>query len=141
LIELSFDFDPNALKTTAKVDGNDYVLSGEKVFVPFAKDAEALIVYANLGGVTQGFIVPKDAAGLSISTEREKLMGLNALSMYRVKLEDVKIPASHRLGGASGHDFDLILSAMRIASAAAAVGVANSSFEYAKTQKNVMPSA
>jgi acyl-CoA dehydrogenase len=132
LIELSFDFDPNALKTTAKADGSDYVLSGEKVFVPFAKDAEAIIVYANLNGVTQGFIVPKDAAGLSISADREKLMGLNALPMYRVKLEDVKIPASNRLGGASGHDFELIVSAMRIASAAAAVGVANSSFEYAK---------
>lgn len=129
LMEMSFDFDPNALKTTAKAEGNKYVLNGEKIFVPFAKDAEALIVYANLDGVTQGFIVEKGSAGLSVSDEREKLMGLNALPMYRVKLENV--PAS-RLGGASGHDFELILSAMRVASAAAAVGVARSSFEYAK---------
>jgi alkylation response protein AidB-like acyl-CoA dehydrogenase len=129
LIEYSFDFDPNALKTTAKVNGDNYTLNGEKIFVPYAKDAEALIVYANLDGATQGFIVQKEAAGLSVSEEREKVMGLNALPMYRIKLENV--PAS-RLGGASGHDFELILASMRIASAAAALGVARSSFEYAR---------
>lgn len=129
LMEMSFDFDPNALKTTAKAEGDNYILNGEKIFVPFAKDAEALIVYANLNGVTQGFIVEKGSAGLSVSDEREKVMGLNALPMYRVKLENV---SAQRLGGASGHDFGLILDAMRVASAAAAVGVARSSFEYAK---------
>lgn len=131
LIEYSFDFDPNALRTTAKAEGADYVLHGEKAFVPFAKDAEAMIVYANLNGVTQGFIVPKDAAGLSIG-EREKLMGLNALPLHRVKLDNVKVPATNRLGGASGHDFGLVLSAMRVASASAALGVAKASFEYSK---------
>lgn len=129
LVEYAFDFDPTALKTTAKAEGGSFILNGEKAFVPFAKDTEALIVYANLDGVTQGFIVKKEAAGLSISDEREKAMGLNALPMYRVKLENV---TAERLGGASGHDFELILSAMRVASAAAAVGVARSSFEYAK---------
>ncbi|HRQ23902.1 MAG TPA: acyl-CoA dehydrogenase family protein, partial [Anaerolineales bacterium] len=128
-IEMSFDFDPNALKTTAKPEGDGFVLSGEKIFVPFAKDAEAMVVYANLDGSTQGFIVKKGSVGLSISEEREKVMGLNALPMYRVKLENV---SASRLGGASGHDFELILSAMRIASASAAVGVARSSFEYSK---------
>jgi acyl-CoA dehydrogenase len=132
LIEYSFDFDANALKTTAKMSGGDYVISGEKAFVPFAKDAEAMIVYADLDGAAQGFIVPKGAAGLSIADEREQLMGLNALPMYRIKLDDVKVPASNRLGGASGHDFELILASMRIASASAAVGVAKASFEYAK---------
>lgn len=129
LIEYSFNFDPNELKTTANAEGGSYVLNGEKAFVPFAKDAEALIVYANLNGVTQGFIVKKEAAGLSISDEREKLMGLNALPMYRAKLENV---TAERLGGASGHDFGLILDAMRVASAATALGVAKSSLDYAK---------
>ncbi|MBL8079243.1 MAG: acyl-CoA dehydrogenase family protein [Anaerolineales bacterium] len=129
LMEMSFDFDAHSLKTTAKADGEQYVLNGEKIFVPFAKDAEAMVVYANFNGVTQGFIVAKGSTGLVVSEEREKLMGLNALPMYRVKLENV---TASRLGGASGHDFELILAAMRIASAAAAVGVAKSSFEYAK---------
>ncbi|MCA1899487.1 MAG: acyl-CoA dehydrogenase family protein [Chloroflexi bacterium] len=131
LIEYVFDFDPTALKTTATADGGDYVLSGEKAFVPFAKDAEAMIVYASLDGKTQGFIVPKGAAGLSVADEREKLMGLNALPMYRVKLDGVKVPAAKRLGGEAGHDFELILASMRIASASAAVGVAKASLEYA----------
>ena len=130
LIEYAFDFDANDLRTIAKSSGDDYVLNGEKAFVPFAKDAKAILVYANLDGKTQGFIVPKGAAGLTIADEREMLMSLNALPLYRVKLDSVKVPASNRLGGASGHDFELILASMRIASAAAAVGVARASLEY-----------
>jgi acyl-CoA dehydrogenase len=91
-----------------------------------------MIVYANLDGHTQGFVVEKGAVGLNISTEREKLMSLNALPLYRVKLDNVKVPASNRLGGASGHDFELLLASMRLASASAALGVANAAFEYAR---------
>jgi alkylation response protein AidB-like acyl-CoA dehydrogenase len=98
--------------------------------VPFAKDAEALLIYANLDGRTQGFLVEKGAAGLTVSEEREKLMSLNALPLYRVRLENVKVSASNRLGGADGHDFEPILASMRVATAAAAVGVANAAFEY-----------
>ena len=132
LIEYAFDFDPHQLSTTAVPKNEEYVLNGEKAFVPFAKDAEMLLVYADLDGQTQGFIVPKDAAGLTVSDEREKLMSLNALPMYRVKLDNVKIPVANRLGGASGMDFELVLASMRVATAAAAVGVANAAFEYSK---------
>ncbi len=130
LIEYVFDFDPNNLKTSAYESGDVFILNGEKAFVPFARDAEAILVYANLGGTTQGFIVPRNTPGLTISEEREKLMSLNALPMYRVRLDSVKIPASNRLGGASGHDFEPILASMRVATAAAAVGVANAAFDY-----------
>lgn len=141
LIEYAFDFDPNALKTSATHtlapgasagEGDEYVLNGEKAFVPFARDAKGMIVYADLDGKTQGFIVPKGIAGLTVVEEREKLMSLNALPLYRVKLENVKVPASNRLGGASGHDFGPVLASMRIASASAAIGVAKASFEYSK---------
>lgn len=132
LIEYALDFDPLELKTTAKVDGDSYVLDGEKAFVPFAKDAEAMIVYANLDGVTQGFIVPKGIAGLSVGEEAEKLMSLHALPTYRVKLEGVKVPKANRLGGEHGHDFQPILAAMRVALAALAVGVARAAFKYSK---------
>jgi alkylation response protein AidB-like acyl-CoA dehydrogenase len=130
LIEYAFDFDPNALRTTATLDGEEYVLTGEKAFVPFAKDAEAILVYADLNGQTQAFIVEKGAAGLSVGEEREKLMSLKALPLYRLHLDSVKIPASARLGGVAGHDFELILASMRLATATAAVGVANAAFEY-----------
>jgi len=130
LIEYQFDFDPNELNTTATLKGDEYILNGEKAFVPFAKDAKMLLVYAKLDGQTQGFILPKDAAGLTVSDEREKLMSLNALPMYRVKLDNVKVPAANRLGGASGMDFELVLASMRVANASVALGVANAAFEY-----------
>lgn len=132
LIEYTFDFDPTSLKTRATANGDQFILNGEKAFVPFAKDSEAMLVYADLDGRTQGFIIPKGTEGLTISDEREKLMSLNALPLYRVKLDSVKVPASNRLGGASGHDFEPILASMRVATAAAAVGVANAAFEYSK---------
>lgn len=130
LIEYAFDFDPNALKTVATLKDDKYVLNGEKAFVPFAKDAEEILVYASLDGQTQGFIVSKNSAGLTVSDEREKLMGLNALPLYRVNLDHVEVLPSNRLGGESGHDFEPVLASMRVATAAAAVGVANAAFEY-----------
>jgi alkylation response protein AidB-like acyl-CoA dehydrogenase len=132
LIEYAFDFDPTALKTTATLKGDEYVISGEKAYVPFAKNAEAMIVYAALDGVTQGFIVSKAAPGLTVQEEAEKMMGLNALPTYRVKLDGVKVPQANRLGGASGHDFERILASMRVGNAAAALGVARAAFEYAR---------
>ncbi len=132
LIEYAFDFDPNALKTTAALKGEDYILHGEKAFVPFAKDAKTILVYADLNGKTQGFIMPCDTAGLTVVDEREKLMSLNALPLYRVKLDSVKVPVSNRLGGDSGHHFEPILASMRLATAATAIGVANAAFEYAR---------
>jgi len=107
-------------------------LTGEKAFVPFAKEAEAMLVYANLDGNTQGFIVPKTAAGLEVRNEAEKLMSLNALPTYRVKLEGVKVPKANRLGGEAGHDFQPILAAMRLALASMAIGVARAAFEYSR---------
>jgi alkylation response protein AidB-like acyl-CoA dehydrogenase len=130
LIEYTFDFDPNALKTTATLQGEEYILHGEKAFVPFAKDAEAILVYANLDGQTQAFIVEKGAAGIRIIDEREKLMSLNALPLYRLELDHVSVSVANRLGGAAGHDFAPILAALRLATAAMAVGVAKAAFEY-----------
>src|SRR5215207_5602890 len=97
LIEYAFDFDPNILKTMASAIDAYFILNGEKAFVPFANEAEAILVYADLNGKTQGFIIPKGTEGLTISEEREKLMSLNALPLYRVKLDSVKIPVANQL--------------------------------------------
>ncbi len=132
LLEYKFDFDPNALATTAECQDGSYVLNGEKAFVPFAADAKALLVYANLGGQTQGFIVPAGTDGLTVSTEPEKLTGLRAMPMHRVQLNRVRVPAENRLGGTAGHDFTNLLASMQVAQAAAAVGVARAAFEYAR---------
>ena len=132
LIEYALDFDPLEPKTTAKAEGDSYVLTGEKAFVPYAKESDALIVYANLDGNTQGFIVPKGVAGLSVGEEAEKLMSLNALPTYRVMLDGVKVPKANRLGGENGHDFEPVLASMRLAQSAMAIGVAKAAFEYSR---------
>ena len=127
LIEKSFDFDPGDLKTTAVADGDDFVLNGAKTYVPYADGAEAMIVYANVDGVTQGFVVPGDAEGLTVSEEANKLMSLKALPMYDVTLENVRVPAANRLEG----DFNAVMAASRVALSAMAVGVAKASLDYA----------
>lgn len=130
MIEPRFDFDPNDLETMAKEDGDNYIISGEKCYVPYADEAKAIIVYANLSGETQGFILPASLDGLVVG-EREMLMGINAYPVFKVSLTDVKVPKSNRLGGVKGHEFAPILDASRIALAAMAVGMAKAAFEYA----------
>lgn len=127
LIEPVFDFDPHALQTTARLDDASYILNGVKAWVPFAQDAPAMVVFANQAGETRAFIVPAGAAGLRVG-EREKLMSLNALPLYRVHLEGVRVPASALLPG----DFSPILAYLRVANGALAVGLAQAAFEYAR---------
>jgi alkylation response protein AidB-like acyl-CoA dehydrogenase len=127
LIESSYDFDPNDLKTTARLDGADYVLDGAKTCVPYAAEAETLIVYARLDGETRAFIVPSKAQGLAVS-ERIKLMSLNALPLYDLTLTGVRVPLANKLDG----DFTTILASMRVTNAALALGVAQAAFEYAR---------
>jgi alkylation response protein AidB-like acyl-CoA dehydrogenase len=132
LVEYAYDFDPNDLRTAAARSGDGYVLNGEKAFVPFAGEAPFILVYAALDGATQGFLVPRDADGLKVLEEPEKLLGLHALPMHRVKLKEVKVPAANRLGAEAGFDFGQVLAAMRVASAAAGVGLARAAFEYSR---------
>lgn len=131
MIESNYDFDPNELQTVAEEDGQDYVITGEKSYVPYAADTEALLVYARLGDATQGFIIPKDAPGLEVG-DRQKLMGINALPLYSLKLDHVRVPRSNRLGGPDGHDFAPIIDASRVAMAGLALGLSRAAFEYAR---------
>lgn len=127
LVEPSFDFDPNDLKTSAVLDGDDYLLDGLKTYVPFAAQAKSMLVYASLDGETRGFVVPASAAGLSIS-ERIKLMSLNALPLYQVTLKGVRVPKANLLAG----DFGPVLASMRVTNAALAVGVAKAALDYSR---------
>jgi len=131
LIEYYYDFDPNDLRTTADQEGNDYIIRGEKVNVPFAKEAKAMLVYARLEGKTQGFIIPQGTNGVQVG-ERHKLLGMHALPNYPVRFDDVHVPKINRLGGEAGHEFAPILDASRIAIAALAVGLSRASYEYSR---------
>ena len=129
LMETGIGFNPYALKTTAVLKDGSYVLSGAKCNVPYAAEAEWVLVYASLDGASQAFLVKKDTPGFIVK-EREQNVGMCAYPMYAVELKDCAIPASQRLGGDKGCDFSLLLSASRTALAAMAVGLARAALEY-----------
>ena len=131
LIEPRFDFDPNSLLTGARLEGNEYVLNGEKCYVPLAAGADFLLVYAAENGNSQGFIVERGTKGLKIG-EREKNMGINALATYELSFDDCRVPEENRLGGPDGCDFNRIMNCSRVALSAMAVGVAKAAFEYSR---------
>jgi acyl-CoA dehydrogenase len=129
LIEPTFDFDPNDLRTTAVEQGGEYVLNGKKIYVPYAYNYQGMIVYANLDGKTQGFIVEKGTPGVEVGV-RDKVMGLRALQLYQVELVDVHVPKANRLGGEAGHDFAPILASQQLAMASMAVGLSRAALDY-----------
>jgi alkylation response protein AidB-like acyl-CoA dehydrogenase len=131
LLEPGIAFDANDLKTTAAPDGDNLRLNGTKAYVPLAAESKHILVYARntTSGCTEAYIVQKDTVNIE---KRELLMGLRALPLYRVHFNDVTIPASARLGGAVGIDFNTLLNRQRVALAALAVGVARGAFQYAR---------
>ena len=129
-LEPDFDFYPGEMRTTARVQNGGYVLNGVKAMVPFADQAEGLLVYAAEDGATQAFIVPIGTKGLKV-LEREKLLGIQAFPTYGLALEGVELPADSRLGGEQGMDFDTVLAASQVAMAALAVGLSRGAHEYA----------
>jgi acyl-CoA dehydrogenase len=131
LIESKFDFDPYDLSTQAVLAKDSYHITGEKVYVPFAKEAKSFLVYANLDGQTQGFIVPAGADGLHIG-DLQLLMGIHAFPVYKISLDNVKVPLENRLGGAAGHSMDPIMDASRIALASMAIGLSRAALEYSR---------
>ena len=130
VVEPRWDFDASHPATRAERDGADWVLSGEKCFVPLAARAEVILVYATTADGLAAFLVERGAKGLAVG-EREKNMGLKALETFPVRLENVRVTAAARLGG-DGADVQPLLDASRVASAAAAVGVARAAFDYAR---------
>jgi len=131
LIEPHFGFDPCSLLTIARPEGNEYVLNGEKCYVPLAAEADFLLVYAAENGSSQGFIIEKGTKGLEIG-EREKNMGIKALATYELSLKNCRVPKENRLGGPKGCDFNRIINCSRVALSAMAVGVAKAAFEYSR---------
>jgi acyl-CoA dehydrogenase len=129
-IEPKFDFYPGEMDTTAKLTGDSYILNGEKAMVPYADKAEVFLVFANLSGKTQAFIVPSDAEGIEIG-DREGLLGIQALPTYRLKINDLKVPKDSRVGADNGFDPEVVIASSNVAVAALGIGVARAAYEYA----------
>lgn len=130
-IEPQFDFHPLDMRTTASVEDSEYVLNGEKVVVPFADQAEAFLIFANLDGQTQAFHVPPETAGLTVG-EREALLGIQALPTFKLSLENVRVPLASRIGGEDGFDVQPVIDSASVATAAFAVGLSKAAYEYAR---------
>jgi acyl-CoA dehydrogenase len=130
LLEPRIRFDPHALKTEAVLDGDEYIIDGQKSFVPLAANADLFLIYASENGSSQGFLVERGTRGLEIC-EREKTMGIQALATYRLALKECRVPREHKLGGDGGCDFQRLLAYSRTATSSMAVGVARASYEYA----------
>ncbi|MBW2269878.1 MAG: acyl-CoA dehydrogenase family protein [Deltaproteobacteria bacterium] len=130
LVEPSPLFDVNRLRTIAEPKGDDgFVLSGAKSCVPLGDRAEAFLVIARNNGARDAFILPRDAAGLSIS-ETEKNLGLKALPTVTLELERVEVPAAARLGGSDGCDVQQLVDRARVAKAAVLTGLSRAVLDY-----------
>jgi alkylation response protein AidB-like acyl-CoA dehydrogenase len=130
LVEPRFGFDPFRPTTRAERDADGYRLDGAKCFVPWIGGDDLVLVLAEESGTIQAFLVPRDAAGLSASLERN--MGIQALPTAELRLDGVRVPADARLGAEAGVDVRRLVARGRVALAAAGVGVARASFEVAR---------
>ena len=129
--------DPAGMRTTARRDGDDYVLNGNKIFITNGTDADIALVFASVDlakkhkGITC-FIVPADLPGYSHGTHEFKL-GVNASGTTELAFQDLRIPARYRLGE-EGDGFKIAMATLdggRIGIAAQAVGIAQGAFEEA----------
>ncbi len=129
--------DAASLRTSARRDGDDYVLNGNKVFITNGTDADLALVFATVDPELKhkaitAFIVPADTPGYSHGHHEYKL-GVNASGTTELAFADMRVPASQRVGE-EGDGFRVAMSTLdggRIGIAAQAVGIAQGAFEEA----------
>ncbi|WP_261570162.1 acyl-CoA dehydrogenase family protein [Frankia gtarii] len=99
--------DPAGLATSARRDGDDWIISGAKRFITNAPLADVFMVFARTDPDARGgrgittFMVGRDAAGLSVGPKDHK-MGQSGAWTADVRLDDVRVPASTVVGGEGG---------------------------------------
>ena len=146
LTEPNAGSDAGGTKTTANLEGDEYVINGEKCFIKNASYAKQIIVTAVTGKDSRGkniisaIIVPTDSPGLKISDNYDK-MGVRGSNTAEIVLEDVRVPKENLLGDpdAGFKQFLRTLDGGRISIAALGVGIAQASLDralaYAKERK------
>ena len=130
LMEPRATFDALEIKTSAKKQGQDYLLNGVKTMVVLGESAELILVIANTDdeGV-QAFIVEKGAAGLSYA--EENYMGLRPLEVRRLIFQDVKVSAINKLGEAEkSFNYERLLDLTRLGLASCVVGTCQAVLDY-----------
>ncbi|CAL8076820.1 unnamed protein product [Calicophoron daubneyi] len=137
LTELTAGSDAFALRTVAKRDGDDYLISGDKAWTSNSKEAGLFVVMANADpskgykGITT-FLVPGGSPGLSVGPTERKL-GLKASSTCEVHFDSVRVPSTAVLGEVGlGYRYAIeSLNGGRIGIAAQMLGLAEGCFTHA----------
>ncbi|HLU16028.1 MAG TPA: acyl-CoA dehydrogenase family protein [Burkholderiaceae bacterium] len=129
--------DAASLATTARRDGDNYVLNGSKAFISGGGDTDVLVVMARTGGEgargISAFVVPADTPGITYGRKEQK-MGWNSQSTRPITFEQVRIPATHLLGE-EGQGFKLAMKGLdggRINIATCSVGAAQGAYDAAR---------
>ncbi|MFD4181386.1 acyl-CoA dehydrogenase family protein [Rhodococcus sp. NPDC058514] len=102
ITEPSFGSDSAAVTATAVLDGDEYVLNGEKIFVTAGERSSHIVVWASVDkskgrAAIKSFVVPRDAPGLSVARLEHKL-GIKASDTAVLLLQDCRIPKDNILG-------------------------------------------
>jgi alkylation response protein AidB-like acyl-CoA dehydrogenase len=147
LTEADSGSDSAAMRTTARRDGDEYVLNGSKRFITNASVANVYTVFAKTDpdaghhGIS-AFVVEADTPGFSVSRLEPK-MGISGSTTGELAFDDCRIPAANLLGE-EGEGFKLamrILDRSRPGVAAQALGIAQGAtdyaLEYAKTRETM----
>ena len=132
--------DVQSIRTTADRKGDNYVLSGSKMFITNARYGTMLAVAAKTNPKAEPayagislFAVEKNEHGPTVSRQLKKL-GYKGIDTCEVSLDDLDVPADNLIGGREGLGFKQVMSALevgRINVAARAVGVGQAAFENA----------
>lgn len=131
--------DVAGMKMTAKKDGSDYILNGNKVWITNGGVADIYVVFAKTDadaghkGIT-GFIVEKGTEGFSFG-KKEKKLGIRSSPTTELIFENCRIPEENRLGK-EGEGFAIAMTTLdggRSGIAAQAVGIAQGALDAATT--------
>lgn len=123
--------DAASLRTTARKDGDDYLINGSKMFISGAGETDVLVVMSRTGTQDEGargvsaFVVPADAPGIAYG-KREAKLGWNSQPTCAVTFDNVRIPAINLLGE-EGQGFKFAMQGLdggRVNIATCAVGTA-----------------
>jgi len=101
LTEPDFGSNPGGMRTRAVRDGEDWVLTGNKMWITNGSVADVAVVWAQAENTVRGFVVPTDTPGFS-APEIKKKLSLRASVTSELVLDNVRLPGSAMLPGAAG---------------------------------------
>src|SRR5690606_4443152 len=128
LTEPDHGSDPGGLRTRAARQGDDYLLSGQKIFITNGTWADVCLVFARTGGAgpkgISAFLVPTDSPGFERREIHGKL-GLRGQATAEIFLDDVRVPPS-AVVGEEGQGFSIAMATLdkgRVSVAAGCTGI------------------